>query len=272
MIRSQDAPAVLGSANGVPPVNHDIPTLTVLGVPVAALSGEDALKHVGALLDEPGPALLAYVNTHSLNLAQRHPSYRRVLHEAALVLNDGSGLAMAAKVQGKAFPDNLNGTDFTPAVLKLAAERDLGVFLLGGQPGVAQETGQRLLAQIPGLRIVGSRDGYFPAQAEREVIDQVRASGAAVLLVAFGNPKQELWLAEHLSSTGATLGVAVGAFLDFAAQRVPRAPQWMHQAGVEWLYRLGREPLRLFHRYVIGNPLFLFRVWVEQLRRRRKAT
>jgi exopolysaccharide biosynthesis WecB/TagA/CpsF family protein len=89
-----------------------------------------------------------------------------------------------------------------------------------------------------------------------------------VLLVGMGNPQQELWLAEHLADTGAVLGVAAGAFLDFAAQRIPRAPAWMRSAGIEWMYRLAREPRRLFGRYVAGNPLFLQRVVREQLAER----
>jgi UDP-N-acetyl-D-mannosaminuronic acid transferase (WecB/TagA/CpsF family) len=115
-----------------------VPTVTVLGIRVVCLPRNQVLAVVGELIDSPGPSLLAYANAHSLNVASVNPAYRRVLDSAALVLNDGSGLAIAAKVQGKRFPDNLNGTDLTPRILELAAERDAPVFFLGGEPGIAE--------------------------------------------------------------------------------------------------------------------------------------
>lgn len=243
----------------------DIPAVTVLGVPVAALTVAAALAEVRALLDADRPALLAYVNAHSANLAARDPAYRAVLRNADLVLNDGSGLAIAAKLRGSRFPANLNGTDFTPRLLGVAAERDAPVFLLGGRPGVAGTAAERLAERIPGLRVAGQEHGYFGPGQDAEVVERIKVSGAQVLLVGMGNPRQERWLAEHLPATGARLGVAVGAFLDFAAGAVPRAPHWMRAAGIEWLYRLSREPGRLWRRYVLGNPVFLCRVLAERL-------
>ncbi|RJQ78017.1 glycosyltransferase [Pseudonocardiaceae bacterium YIM PH 21723] len=246
----------------------DVPVLNVLGVDVAKLDRAGALEQAGRLLDADGAALLAYVNAHSLNLAYTDERYRTVLRDADLVLNDGSGLSLAAKAQQTTFPENLNGTDFSPAILELAAERGLSVYLLGGRPGIAQEAGDRLSARISGLKVAGSRDGFFTAGESAAVAEDIKASGAAVLLVGMGNPRQELWLAEHLAATGVRLGVAVGAFLDFSAGNVPRAPQWMRGAGIEWIYRLGREPRRLARRYLVGNPLFVYRVLGEQRRRR----
>jgi N-acetylglucosaminyldiphosphoundecaprenol N-acetyl-beta-D-mannosaminyltransferase len=241
-----------------------VPTITVLGVPVAALTVRQAIAEVSGLLAEPRPQTLVYVNAHSVNLARSDVRYRACLANADLVLNDGSGLALAARVCGRRFPANLNGTDFTPEVLRLAARQGLGVYLLGGRPGVAAAAAARLSARVPGLRIVGHHHGYVTHDRGREVAEWIRATGADIVLVAMGNPRQELWLAEHLPATGALLGVAVGAFLDFAAERVPRAPKWMREAGIEWLYRLSREPGRLFARYVLGNPLFVARVLLER--------
>jgi exopolysaccharide biosynthesis WecB/TagA/CpsF family protein len=226
---------------------------------------DGALAEVRRLLDGPDPALLAYANAHTLNVATRNQELLRVLRQADLVLNDGSGLALAARLRGMAFPANLNGTDFTPKVLLVAADCGASVFLLGGRPGVAEEAAERLRADIPGLKVVGCADGYFTDDGLPALLATIRHSNARLLLVGMGNPRQELWLAEHLADTGAYLGVAVGAFLDFAARRVPRAPRWMRAAGIEWVYRLGREPRRLFRRYVAGNPLFLQRVVREQL-------
>ncbi|QUQ70398.1 WecB/TagA/CpsF family glycosyltransferase [Kutzneria sp. CA-103260] len=242
-----------------------VPTITVLGVPVAALTARQAIAEVSRLLAEPGPQTLVYVNAHSVNLARSHDRYRACLAGADLVLNDGSGVALAARVRGHRFPANLNGTDFTPEVLRLAAQRGLGVYLLGGRDGVAARAADRLREIVPGLRVVGHHHGYVAGHQGREVAEQIKQSGADLVLVAMGNPRQELWMAEHLHATGAELGVAVGAFLDFAAERVPRAPKWMRDAGIEWLYRLSREPRRLFARYVVGNPLFVARVLADRV-------
>jgi N-acetylglucosaminyldiphosphoundecaprenol N-acetyl-beta-D-mannosaminyltransferase len=242
-----------------------VPTIDVLGVPVAALTVLEAISEVSRLLAGPGPQTLVYVNAHSVNLARSHDRYRACLADADLVLNDGSGLALAARVGGRRFPANLNGTDFTPEVLRVAARRGLGVYLLGGRDGVAARAADRLGELVPGLRVVGHHHGYFADHEGRDVAEQIKQSGADLVLVAMGNPRQELWLAEHLPATGAALGVAVGAFLDFAAERVQRAPQWMRNAGIEWLYRLSREPGRLFARYVVGNPLFVARVLADRV-------
>lgn len=246
-----------------------VPTVTVLGIRVVCLPRNQVLAVVGELIDAPGPSLLAYANAHSLNVASVNPAYRRVLDSAALVLNDGSGLAIAAKAQGKRFPDNLNGTDLTPRILELAAERDAPVFFLGGEPGIAEAAAKNLTARIPRLRVAGCRHGFFGRADEAGILRQIKESSTKVLIVAMGNPKQELWLDQHLGATGAYLGVAVGAFLDFTAGKVSRAPEWMRKAGVEWVYRLLLEPKRLFRRYVLGNLLFLGRVAVERIFTRR---
>ena len=240
-----------------------VPTITVLGIPVAKLTVAEALAAAERSLAADQPAVLAYVNAHSLNLAARDEQYRTVLKRADLVLNDGSGLAIAAKVQGAEFPANLNGTDFTP---KLLAALDGPVYFYGGRPGVAERATRNLVGQIPHLRVAGTAHGFLDATARGELPRRIKESGARILVVALGNPAQELWLAENLAATGAGLGVAVGAFLDFAAGEVRRAPDWMRRAGIEWVYRLWREPGRLWRRYVLGNPVFLFRVMRERMR------
>lgn len=233
--------------------------LRVLGTWVDALSGDEVL----AILSERArraPRHLCYVNAHSLNLAYRDEPYRRALSRAHLVLNDGIGLELAARMQGRDFPENLNGSDFTLRLLSLAAEKGWRVYLYGGEPGVAATAGDRLREAIDGLKIVGACDGYG-AQTDEQVVADVKASRADVVIVALGQPRQELWLDRHLADTDCHLGLGVGAFLDFVSGRVPRAPRWMNRLGVEWVFRLVQEPGRLWRRYVVGNPLFLWRAW-----------
>lgn len=240
----------------------------ILDVPVAALDVPDALAMVLRLVEERPPVHLAYVNAHTLNLASRNRPYRAVLRRATLVLRDGVGVGLAGRLQGRPFPANLNGSDFNPQLLRLAAERAWPVYFLGARPGVARAAADRLVGRIAGLRVAGARDGYFAEGETSRVVAGIRASGAAVLMVAFGNPRQEAWLDRHLAATGVRLGVGVGGFFDFAAGRVPRAPEWMQRAGLEWSYRLAQEPGRLWRRYVLGNPEFLVRVLSAEVRRR----
>lgn len=239
-----------------------LPVIEILGVPVAKAARDEALRAVEAAA-EAGPALVGYVNAHTLNLAARDQDYRRLLVNADVVLNDGSGVSIAARMKRDRFPQNLNGSDFNPAILELAARRGWPVYFLGAGPGVADEAAAKLTQRIGGLVIAGCRDGYFPRSKDAAVAESIKASGAQVVMVAMGNPLQERWLRDNLAATGCRLGVGVGAFLDFSAQRVKRAPAWMNRFGIEWIYRLLQEPGRMWRRYVVGNPVFLWRVAAE---------
>ena len=244
-------------------------TVEVLGVPVARLTAAAAREELARLYERERPALVAYANAHTLNLASRDSGYRDVLRAADIVLNDGAGLDIAGRLFGRPFPENLNGSDFNPMILEEAAARGWPVFFLGARPGVAEEAVRRLSERISGLRVVGTRNGYFGPESSDAVAREIAATGAGLLMVAMGNPLQEEWLNRYLEATGARLGIGVGAFFDFSAGVVPRAPAWMNKLWLEWLYRLLQEPRRMWRRYVVGNPLFLLRVLRARLTRRR---
>jgi N-acetylglucosaminyldiphosphoundecaprenol N-acetyl-beta-D-mannosaminyltransferase len=240
--------------------------IELLGVPIARLESVQALERVERLHDAGPPATVVYANANTLNLAAADGGFRRLLRRADLVLNDGSGVALAGRLHGLPFPANLNGTDFNLQILELAAHRSWPVYLLGARDGVAAAAGERLGSQLPGLRVVGTRHGYVGRAGDHAAVRaEIRASGASLLFVAMGQPLQERWLHANLAGTGCRLGVAVGGFLDFAAGIVPRAPEWMREAGVEWAFRLGQEPGRLWRRYVLGNPAFVCRVVHERV-------
>jgi exopolysaccharide biosynthesis WecB/TagA/CpsF family protein len=240
----------------------DASSVQVLGVRIDVLSPDQALEWL-ATPAAASPRQLAYVNAHSLNLAYTDAQFRSALQRCDLLLNDGVGLALGARMRGVSFPANLHGSDFTLRILRLAARRRWRVFLYGGRPGVAAAAAQVLRARIDQLEIVGVQDGYVndsPAQTAKKIAN----THADVLIVALGQPAQELWLDEYLQLTGCRLGLGVGAFLDFTSGRVPRAPQWMNTLGVEWVFRLLHEPRRLWQRYLIGNPRFLWRAWTSR--------
>jgi exopolysaccharide biosynthesis WecB/TagA/CpsF family protein len=234
--------------------------LDVLGVRVHLLDETAALWRIEQLHDGRPPGFVSYVNPHTVNLAFRDPAFGATLACADLRLADGfwhphrspttrgsrAGHSQWQRLQRRG----------------AAACRGSGwpVFLLGGRSPVAARAARRLSDRIAGLRVVGTQHGFFTDGETDAVVDRVRASGASVLMVALGQPRQEQWLVRHLKRTGARVGLGVGGFLDFSAGAVRRAPAWMNRAGLEWTYRLAQEPQRLAHRYLIGNPVFLARV------------
>ena len=241
-------------------MERPFPTIEVLGLPVTKLTPDEALVQIDRIYAHEAPALVAYANAHTLNLCAADVAYREVLSRASIVLNDGAGIALAARINGDRFPANLNGSDFNPAILGLAARYGWPVYFLGAKPGVAERAADSMRSRYPALEVAGCRDGYWAPGETSSVVETIKASGATVLMAAMGNPLQEKWLDAHLSGTGARIGVGVGAFFDFVAGEVVRAPAWMNRVGIEWVFRLVQEPRRLWRRYVVGNPLFLARV------------
>ena len=185
-------------------------TIEILGVQVASGTTPEALADVEGLFIRTTPALVAYVNAHTLNLAYRDAEYRGVLQAADLVLNDGIGVKLAARLHGHRLPENLNGSDLNPAILGLSAQKGWPVFFLGARPGVAKDVAEIMKTRWSGLKVAGCRDGFFTD--EDEVVAEIRGSGAGLLMVALGNPMQEMFLARRLADTGAALGIGVGAF------------------------------------------------------------
>jgi exopolysaccharide biosynthesis WecB/TagA/CpsF family protein len=241
-------------------------TSEILGVPIARLDPETALSEAQRLYEDANPAMVAYVNAHTANLAVADPSYAEVLRRADLLLNDGKGMMLAGLILGRRFPADLNGNFFTPMLLERAEELGWPVYILGARPGVAERVAGVLRTKHPGLEIVGTMHGHFTVHEEPDVVARVCKAEPGVILVGMGNPLQERFLARWLSETGARLGVGVGAYLDFQIGEVPRAPAWMNRIGIEWVHRLLQEPRRMWRRYLIGNPLFVARVLRSRVR------
>lgn len=241
--------------------------LLILGVEVANTTMEEALDWIVARARGPRMSLLAFVNPDCLNQAVENPDYRAVLARADRVLPDGIGVKIAAGFQGVDVRENINGTDMFPRLCERAASEGLSLFLLGARPGVAEAVAAEMTRRNPALRIAGTHDGYFAEHETDEVVARVRDSGADVLLVAFGVPHQEFWLDAHRDDLGVGVALGVGGLFDFYSGRIPRAPQWVREMGLEWVWRLAQEPGRMWRRYVVGNPIFLTRTWRDASRR-----
>lgn len=210
--------------------------------------------------------IVAFCNAHTVNLARRDASFVAALNKA-MVLNDGVGLDLARRaLYGGPFPDNLNGTDFTTVVME-TAPRPLRIFLLGSPSGVADKAAAVLATRFPRHSFVGTRHGFFDPSEGRDVALAIAKTGADLVLVGTGQPRQEKWAAEHGAETGA-LVMCIGAYLDFTAGVVRRASPWVRQLRLEWLVRLAQEPQRLAGRYIIGNGRFLADIALDYIRSR----
>lgn len=248
-------------------MGDDPSTIEILNIPFARLSAIDALARIEQLYERDEPAFVAHANVHTVNLARGDDGYRRILRSADIVLNDGKGVMLGARLLGSNFPEDLNGNAMTPLVVERAAMRGWPTFLLGAQPGVAESLAEVLRARHPELQIVGAHHGHFGPTGEDAVVAQIRSAGTGLLLVGMGNPHQERFLARRLRETGARVGIGVGAYFDFVTGNMPRAPRWMNESGLEWLFRLVQEPERMWRRYLLGNPAFVARVLRQRFAR-----
>ena len=232
---------------------------TILDIPVRVQTFASAVAEIDLRFAQHQRVAIAFANAHALNVASRDTEFSGALKNS-FVLNDGIGVDIASRLlYGSPFPENLNGTDFGPKYLRATRHR-YRIFLLGAKPGTAEQAAQRFLSLCPQHKFVGCHHGHFGAGEVPAIVDRIRRSRADVLLVAMGNPKQELFIQKHLSATGCTLGIGVGALFDFLAGNVPRAKPWTQRWRVEWVYRLAQEPRRLARRYLVGNPVFLMRI------------
>ncbi|HLO18928.1 MAG TPA: WecB/TagA/CpsF family glycosyltransferase [Sphingomicrobium sp.] len=213
------------------------------------------------------PMMVTFCNAHTVNLACRNAELRESLKDAT-ILNDGVGLDIASRALfGASFEDNLNGTDFVPHLLGQADE-PLRVYFIGGAEGVAEAASQAVRGSFSSIEVAGLAHGYFDDEESEKIIQEVRKSHANLVLVAMGQPRQEIWASRHFHRIAGPT-ICVGALFDFLAGRVPRAPAWMRKYRIEWAYRLMNEPRRLARRYLVGNPMFLARIiWQKWFGRR----
>jgi alpha-1,3-mannosyltransferase len=241
-----------------------VKTRIILGVPISVSTASQVVELLDARFECGNSTIVAFANAHLLNIASRDERLRTILRKS-LVFNDGIGVDIASHVlYGSAFPENLNGSDFTPRYLQ-NTRHSYRIFLLGSRPGVAERAREFLSRSCPQHFIVGCCHGYFQKGDTVKILNMIKASNADIILVGMGNPRQELWLADNLEATGCRLAFGVGALFDFVTGQVRRAPPSMRSARLEWVYRLIQEPKRLWQRYLVGNLLFIVRVLGQRL-------
>jgi exopolysaccharide biosynthesis WecB/TagA/CpsF family protein len=203
-----------------------------------------------------------FINANSVNLTVHNSDLRERINSADRCFADGAGMRLAAKYIGVRICENINGTDMLPYLCAAAQKSNKSIYMLGSKPGVADKAAQKLLEKYPNLNIAGTQDGYFKPGHTKNVISRINQSGADILLVAMGSPIQEEWLEKNSAQLHCTTALGVGGLFDFYSGNIARAPMWMRTSGMEWVWRLLQEPKAKFHRYVVGNPLFLIHTFI----------
>ncbi|MEO8129056.1 MAG: WecB/TagA/CpsF family glycosyltransferase [Bryobacteraceae bacterium] len=245
--------------------------VSILGIRMHNLTMSEAVDAFIQASSAETPSQVCFVNADCVNISFRDPAYHRLLAGSGLVLADGIGMKLAGKLLRSEIRQNVNGTDLFPRLCEALEASGAGLYLLGGRPGIPEGVQDWIAANYPRARVCGLRHGYFSDAEETGVIEEIRASGASILLVAMGAPRQEKWIADRLSRLGVPVAAGVGGLFDFYSGRIPRAPQWLREAGMEWIYRFCQEPGRMWKRYFVGNLVFLFRVLRDRQSKRAHA-
>ncbi len=233
--------------------------LSILGLPVDTITYKTWLEQIEIWLREKQSAKqVCTVNPEFIMIAQRDPIFFHILQRAALCVPDGVGLLWASRYLGAPLPERVTGSDGLPLIAEHAAERGWKIFFLGAGAGIAARAATILQARYPGLQVVGTHSGSPAADEEDAIVALINKSGADILFVAYGAPKQDKWIARNLPRLQVGMAMGVGGSFDFIAGTVPRAPEWLQKRGLEWLYRLLRQPWRW--RRMLRLPRFVLAV------------
>lgn len=230
-------------------------------LPVDRVDLDEAVDLVDEASRSGSCSRIYFLNAHCANVAWKKPEYRAALERAEFVFADGAGVAAAAKIQRVGPLPNVNGTDLFPLLMRRFELTGVSVYFLGAKREVVEALVGKVREGWPAAKIAGARSGFFSDAAA--VAREVRESGASVLFVGMGVPRQELMIDAFAPATGVRAALAVGGLFDFYSGCMPRAPLWMRSIGLEWLFRLIQEPARMWRRYLLGNIIFLTRsVWM----------
>jgi N-acetylglucosaminyldiphosphoundecaprenol N-acetyl-beta-D-mannosaminyltransferase len=238
----------------------------LFGIPIQNTTMEDAIALIQQRLNRDEPTRISFVNADCINIATRNGEYHHALQTSSLVFADGIGMRLAGSLLGNPIRENVNGTDMFPRLCQQLQHTGKRIYLLGAKPGTAERVASWMKQRYPGVDVCGTQDGYFDEEEEARVIRRIKEARTDLLLVAFGAPRQELWIRRCLEETGARVAIGVGGLFDFYGGNVQRAPSWMREIGLEWIYRLYQEPSRMWKRYLIGNWFFLARTLVLKIR------
>lgn len=233
-------------------------TVDIIGITFLDMAFDDAVASLMRVLDAGARRTVFFANAATLNLVAEDPSYRDTLNSADFVYGDGTGVRWAASVRGVKLQSNLNGTDMIPALIE--RRPGIRVYLLGGTKEMIAAAATGFAETFPNAVLAGWRDGYFDHDHCDDVVAQINAARPDLLLVGFGNPLQERWIAANRQRLEVPLTAGVGGLFSYWAGTLKRAPSLFRKLGLEWVHILLRQPHKA-KRYLLGNPLFVMRMF-----------
>jgi N-acetylglucosaminyldiphosphoundecaprenol N-acetyl-beta-D-mannosaminyltransferase len=237
--------------------------VNVLGVGISAINMDQAMTRIGSALRRKEKGYICVTGVHGVSEAQSDEAFRNILNRAFLCTPDGMPLVWVGRLKGEKQMDRVYGPDLMLALMRISEGEGWRHFFYGGANGTAELLRTRLLARFPKLQITGIYEPPFRPlndQERQSLAEQIRVARPDVMWIGLSTPKQERFMAENLDGLDVTLMIGVGAAFDFHAGKVKQAPRWMQRSGLEWFYRLCREPKRLWKRYFKNNPLFIARL------------
>lgn len=234
----------------------------VLTVPIDIVSMNDTVKLVEGFIQEKTPHMIVTANAEMVMQAVKDAELHDIMRNADLVLADGVGVVWAARHKKCPLPERVAGADLVNRLLGIAANKGYKVFFLGAAPGVAELAAKQVTDVYANIKICGIADGYFSSQEEPGIIAAIKAAEPDILLAGLGVPRQEKWLWQHKDELGASVCIGVGGVIDVLAGVVQRAPHWMQKTGLEWLYRLCKQPWRLWR--MMALPQFVLKAWRDR--------
>lgn len=232
--------------------------IAVLDVKIDVVTMKEAVRTVEDFIKQKTTHLVVTPNAEIIMMAQEDKELAQIINDADLVVPDGAGVVWAAHYNGDPMPERVAGYDLVQNLFGRASTQQYRIYMLGGAPGIVEKAKKAAEERYPGIQIVGTRHGFFSATDEAEIISSIKSSRPDILLVALGVPRQEKWLANYLQELKVPVAIGVGGTFDVMAGVVKRAPLWMQNAKVEWLYRLISEPKRAIR--MLALPRFVIQV------------
>jgi N-acetylglucosaminyldiphosphoundecaprenol N-acetyl-beta-D-mannosaminyltransferase len=237
-------------------------TVDILGVPVDNVTMQQAVDKLKTFLAEDNIHAIYTPNAEIMMSAQRDPALKNILVNADLLVADGAGVVLASKILKVNLPEKVSGIDLVKNSFNIKLDKKIKYFFFGSKPGIAELAAAHLIGEYKNIEVVGYRNGYFSSEDNEDIITQVNSSNADILLVALGAPKQEIWIHENKDKLKVKICIGVGGSLDVFAGAVNLAPDFFRRNGLEWLYRLYKEPWR--YKRMLDLPRFVILTFAKR--------
>ncbi|MCA0384630.1 MAG: WecB/TagA/CpsF family glycosyltransferase [Firmicutes bacterium] len=230
----------------------------IFGVRFDNVTASEAMRRFIAMMESGGLKTIYTPNTEIIMKAQEDPTFKQVLNEGDLVIPDGIGVVLASKIHHLGLSERVPGIELMGLMLEFCNRAGKSIYLFGGAPGIAEKASEKILSTYPNLKIVGIRDGYFKEEDVWSILDDINEKKPDILFVALGAPKQEKWIHQHKKTLNAKVAMGVGGALDVWSGTVKRAPVIYQKLGLEWFYRLLKQPSRIGR--MMSLPKFMIKV------------